>query len=287
MDVWKRIGAGGWQDMVIHREHRQVSAIPALLLSAVRRLHRLSWSCNRLSDAPILRLHTAQVQVEMTPPISPATVAFLVAQEDVSEGWYNANAAHPVWPGGESGVTIGIGYDLGNQTPTTILKDWSVAIGASNAAFFVRCAGVTGEAAHAILAQVGHVIVPWAAAISVFTTSTLPRYAAQTWDALPNCAALPPDAFGALVSIGYNRGNGGWTANQIDGVSRFHEMGEIRDAMDARDFGAIPAFIRSMRRLWPDGEPNAEHPQGSGLWLRRTKEAAMFEAALKPVGSSA
>jgi peptidoglycan hydrolase-like protein with peptidoglycan-binding domain len=199
--------------------------------------------------------------------VGPLAMALIITQEAGSEAWYTANAAHPVVPSSTSGVTVGIGYDCGQQSDATILKDWIAVLGEGPATVLSRCAGLTGAHAETALRFVRHVVVPWPAALTVFQTSTLPRYAAQTWAALPNCALLTPDAFGALVSIGYNRGNGGWERDD----SEFSEMFAIRNYMWSKDFARIPAEIVAMKRIWPDTE---------SLRKRRAGEAALFEAAM-------
>jgi hypothetical protein len=206
-------------------------------------------------------------------PVGPKAIALIIAQEVVSEEWYNANASHPVWPGGMSGVTIGCGYDLGQQSDAVILKDWIPSLGNACAILLSKCAGISGPHAQTALSFVKPLTIPWSAALNVFQSSTLPRYAAQTEAALPNCDQLPPDAYGALVSIGYNRGNGGWTM----GDDRHAEMEDIHDALAAKDFASVPASIRAMQRLWPEG---------SALWKRREAEAALFEAALSATGEA-
>lgn len=49
------------------------------------------------------------------------------------------------------------------------------------------------------------------------------------------------------------------------------EMRDIRDAVAAGRFGDVPAALRSMKRLWP---------QGNGLRDRREREAKLFEEGL-------
>jgi hypothetical protein len=45
------------------------------------------------------------------------TVEFLVEQEKVP--------AHPYWPGGSSGITIGVGWDIGQHTKEDVATTWS------------------------------------------------------------------------------------------------------------------------------------------------------------------
>lgn len=204
----------------------------------------------------------------MALPVGRKAFDLIVAEEDVSEAWYNANAVHPVWPGGASGVTFGIGYDAGQHSDSEILKDWLADLGVAPATALSRCAGVQGDRARTALAFVRGISVPWAVAMKVFAASTLPRYAAKTEAALPGCDKLPPDAFGALVSIGYNRGND-WSAKD----DRHWEMADIRDAVRSGDYDEIPAAIEEMQRLWKPG---------SAVWKRRQHEADLFRGAFPP-----
>lgn len=204
----------------------------------------------------------------MTVQPSQKAIDFIIDQEDGSELWYNAHAIHPVCPGGSSGVTLGVGYDCGQQTASVIVQDWVVALGAANARRLSVCAGKQGHAAALLIPGLRDIIVPWKVAVQAFTASTLPRYAAQTHAALPNCDGLNGDQFGALVSIGYNRGNGGWTMTD----DRHREMAEIHRLVGIKDFFAVPTLIRGMQRLWP---------VDSDLWERREAEAQLFEGTLE------
>jgi GH24 family phage-related lysozyme (muramidase) len=85
--------------------------------------------------------------------------------------------------------------------------------------------------------------------------------------ALPNFVDLPPLCQGALLSLSYNRGTGGYD----DPGSRDSEMRAIKADMAEKKFTAIPALIISMRRLWP---------RGGDLWNRRIHEASLFQKGL-------
>ena len=49
---------------------------------------------------------------------------WIVQFEISSEAFYNRFLKHPTWPGGASGVTIGIGYDLGYVSAAQMRRDW-------------------------------------------------------------------------------------------------------------------------------------------------------------------
>lgn len=204
----------------------------------------------------------------MALPVGQRAIDLIIAEEIGSPELYTARYQNPVWPGGASGVTIGIGYDLGQHSADQIRADWSPHLSPDDVESLVLAAEVRGDDANVAMIHVRQVVVPIAAAMSVFNDATLPKYAQGTEDALSNCDALAADAFGALVSIGYNRGNAGWDMDD----DRHEEMADISDAMDARQFAKIPALILAMRRLWP---------VNSALWNRRAHEATLFAEAMR------
>lgn len=201
--------------------------------------------------------------------ISDAARDLIVAEEVSSKAVYEKRYTHPEWPGGASGITIGIGYDVGAgvKTKEQLWADWRGHIPDSMIEVLEPCIGVTGESAHAMLAEVRpRVVVPWDAAIAVFDQVDTPRWSAIVRKHLPNCDLLSPDSFGALVSLAYNRGPSFSTAGD-----RYTEMRAIKAHMTAREFGKIPAELRAMKRLWPTVE---------GLRKRRDHEADLFVRGL-------
>jgi GH24 family phage-related lysozyme (muramidase) len=206
--------------------------------------------------------------------VSDVAAAMIAAAEISSASYYNQCLTRPTWPGGASGITIGIGYDLGYED--RIAEDWKDLVPASMLRVMLTCQGVKGASAKARLAGVRPgIAIPYPAAMKVFSERTLPRYARATELALPNCDVLSGDSFGALVSISYNRGPNGWT--MLD--DRHREMAQIYAAMRTEDYGSIPGLIRGMRRLWLG--PNGQPLQGmAGLLTRRDTEAALFESGL-------
>jgi GH24 family phage-related lysozyme (muramidase) len=199
----------------------------------------------------------------------------IIGFEIGSPEYYNTCCKHPVYPGGASGVTIGIGYDLGQHTAAEIISDWGKQFDADTVRYLSYLSGVTGDGARIRASGLGNLAIPLAAATAVYTETTLPKYAAGTDNALPNCSQLHPDAFGALVSVSYNRGFGGY--QMLD--DRHKEMRLIHAAMADQDFAAVPELIRQMKRLWQDAE-GRPLPGDAGLLTRRDAEAALFEANL-------
>lgn len=196
--------------------------------------------------------------------ISRAAFDLIVREEVSSEAAYRKKYMRPVDPGGQSGVTVGIGYDLKHHTPAQIRADWK---GRVSSAMIEDMATVSGEDGTSYTKINKSVSIPWEAAISEFEDVELPRWEAKTARALPNTGMLSPDSFGALVSLTFNRGPSFSTKGE-----RYNEMRAIRAAMQAEDFDQIPAHFRTMKRLWP---------AQAGLRKRRDTEAALFTKGLR------
>jgi GH24 family phage-related lysozyme (muramidase) len=202
--------------------------------------------------------------------ISEAAITLITTFEVTDRARYEAKFQQPIWPAGESGVTIGIGYDLGYVTADWLNEDWEARLADGELATLRKVCGLTGEEARDALAQVRDVAVSWDIADQQFRTRLLPRYVALTLARLPNTDKLSDDSLGALVSLVYNRG----ASFRKDGP-RYREMRMIRQHMVNEAYDAIPAELRAMARLWT-GVPNMR-----GLVLRRELEAALFERGLK------
>lgn len=212
----------------------------------------------------------------LAPPPVPAGASLQVSRRGLdrlvefevsSEAYYEKKLSRPTWPGGGSGVTIGIGYDLGYNTVAQIRSDWGTYLPDGDVATLATTAGLKGAAAQKACAnaKVQAVRVPLAAARSVFYTRTLPRYAADTLRAYPGADRLPADAEAALLSLVFNRGSA------MQGDKR-REMRAIVPLVAARDLPGIAAQFRSMKRLWdPKVLP--------GLIKRREAEAVLVESA--------
>lgn len=202
-----------------------------------------------------------------TRSISDEAVSLIVFFEVTSEAVYERKYRRPIWPRGASGVTIGVGYDVGYVTQDELWDDWRGAIPDPMIVSLERAIGVTGSAAEPLAEELqGTVDVPFTAADAVFRTKVLPRYVAVTERSLPGTAALSADSLGALVSLVYNRGPSFRRAGD-----RYTEMRAVLAHMASGDLTRIPGEIRSMKRLWPDLP---------GLRKRRDLEAELFERGL-------
>jgi hypothetical protein len=199
--------------------------------------------------------------------VSAAAQSMIIGFEVTDEAYYNARWRKPTWPGLNSGVTVGIGYDLGQTEPGRIARDWGSMVNDATLKWLVGCAEIKGGSARALAESApGAIDIAWESACKVFGNSTLPDVAISVRRSLPNTEDLPSDSFGALISLVMNRG----ASFSADG-DRYAEMRGIKDAMVAKTFAKIPDLIRDMKRLWPGTR---------GLQDRRDQEAALFERGL-------
>ncbi len=204
------------------------------------------------------------------PRSSQAAIDLIVDEEVSGRATYEKRYRHPEWPGGHSGITFGIGYDIGQDRPEAakakLRADWEGRIPDAMIRALEPCCGVSGEAAHALLASVRpKVDISFDVAMAEFSAQDLPEFEGKVARALSNTDKLAGDSFGALTSLAYNRG----ASFNLAG-DRYREMRAIRDHMAAQEFDRIPAEIRSMKRLW-----------NNGLVGRREREALLFERGLK------
>lgn len=197
--------------------------------------------------------------------LSPKSLDLILEHEvGGGERYYNRALKHPTYPGGASGVTIGIGYDLGYNTLSQFKKDWGNKLPASDFNRLSKFIGI--KRASSAARKVRDITIAWEHSLEVFETSTIPRFIKYTLNAWPGADELAPDAFGALVSIVFNRGA------SLSG-SRRQEMKSIRAHVKNKDLKSIAMEIRSMKRLWVGKGLD-------GLLRRREDEAKLVESCI-------
>lgn len=201
--------------------------------------------------------------------ISHGAQDLIIAFEVTDARTYVQRYRKPTWPKGDSGVTIGIGYDLGYIKLDWLKEDWSDFLSPQVIQTLGAACGLRGADAGDYCRRNGDVLVPWDVANAQFSRILLPRFVAETLINLPQAACLNPGCLGALVSLVYNRG-----ASFTKAGPRYLEMREIRTAALQSDWQAVPDLIEGMARLW------ADNPAMRGLVLRRKAEAAEFRLGL-------
>lgn len=200
-------------------------------------------------------------------PLSQRALDMIVEFSVTSRQVYDDRYRRPTWPGGDSGIVIGIGYDLGEASKPLLKSDWAGSLAAETIAALEPAAGVKAGAAAALVGTLAAVVdVAWEAAIAVHGGKVIPRLTDAVVRALPNCRMLSPDCLGALVSLSRDRG-----VTYQQAGDRFTEMRAIREHMTALHFSRIAGEIRAMKRLSPDHAAFTD---------RREREAKFFEDGL-------
>lgn len=192
--------------------------------------------------------------------ISREAIDLLIHFEVTSEAVYNRLYLRPICPlctRTVSGVTIGIGYDLGHAPKHVIVQDWSSH---PQVEHLPRAVGYRGVDAIPITRELQFIITPYDLAYNVFINTSVNEYYRVALRAFgPEFNNLHPNARGALVSLVYNRGGG----TNCSTASRREMCNIARQGVPNHDYEYIAAQIRSMKRLWSD----------RGLQIRRDKEA--------------
>ena len=226
----------------------------------------------RRTGHPVPQMTDDEVRALVSPEARLKVIEFEVTSEQV----YRRKYEKPILPGVSSGITIGIGYDLGYNEPAIVSRDLDGVIPASDIQVLSTVCRLTGAAARPRLDDVRHISVPWEAAIEVYRRATVPRFGRSVLATFPNAEELKGHCFGALLSLIYNRGPD-LVGKPGDGGRR-REMMAIYDLMKERRFADIPAQFRGMKRIW-QGDPNA-----TGVVKRREAEALLFERGARAHG---
>lgn len=198
---------------------------------------------------------------EPSPLLPTRGVSFIATEEIGSRARYDQVYRHPVWPGGDSGITIGIGFDLRFADLPTFSRAWGKLDAVAKAAL-TPWLGKKGSLAGADSLKT--VVVPFDLAWPVYCGDTIPVYVDQTRDVFPGYEQLPGLCKSALVSLVYNRGP------SLKGDRRT-EMRAIRDLIGTGDLALVPMQFQAMKRLWPEG---------NGLPGRRDREAKLWAEGL-------
>ena len=206
--------------------------------------------------------------------IADEALTFVEVEEDSSKQYYEKHYTHFDWPLGASGPTIAIGYDCGYVTEAEIDADWTGIIDPARIAVIKSACGLKGSLAHTFVINHGKSItISWDEAVQEFVTREVPKWIKRIEAVLPNYDLLNPLCKGAIFSLSYNRGCGGYD----DPSARDYEMRQIKQAMIAKNFKVIGGLIRSMKRIWP--------PVGSDLWNRRIHEGDLFDKGMAQIVS--
>ncbi|GKQ96063.1 pesticin C-terminus-like muramidase [Aeromonas hydrophila] len=185
---------------------------------------------------------------------------------------WEAYMPKPYVPKGDqsSGVTIGYGYDLGQQESSsarTMLSDYYTAAQVER---LLTAIGKKGDNARAIVHELSDISIDKDRALDM-AMRLKERYCQVVVNTYPQAINLPPDSAGAILSLVYNRGPSLKKPKIGDSIDSRREMREIGDDFSKGNIKNIPARLRSMRRLWANQR---------GLRDRREGEAKFIEEEL-------
>lgn len=199
--------------------------------------------------------------------ISKKALDLIISFETGNRAYYEkVYKSAPVWPGFSSGVTIFFGTDLGylnkEEFDTKIAKYFSK----EDASKLRATIGVKGTAAKSLMSSVRGIKCSWEDGEELFKNHTLPKFINLAKKTFPGIENLHPNAQGAILSIIFNRGT------SLSG-SRRVEMLNLRRIIPTKNYKAMAAEVRKMKRLWPNNKNS-----NSDLYDRREAEARLIES---------
>jgi len=170
----------------------------------------------------------------------------LLLQYEVGGGqkYYEKFLSKFTWPKGASGPTIAIGVDCGYYTPAELAQIFSF-LSSEQIELIQGASGKTGAAGkqYTVKLREAGITVSWEQAKHIFETLTWPKFSKLAEKAFPGLNELHEDAYGAVVSLVFNRGT------SMRGDSR-REMRVIKMLVPDKQYAKIAAQLRSMKRIW-------------------------------------
>ncbi|GEM_PF-2273292 len=190
---------------------------------------------------------------------------FISKFEISSKSHYEAILKKPTVPGVNSGITIGVGYDLKHNN----VMELNEYIGEEkcNRLKEAQLRYIKGESKSSVLASISDIEIPYDVAMKIYEDKTMPKYIsmARNWLGVEAYDKLLAGCKTAIVSLVFNRGT------SEEGSSR-EEFPLIRQAIQQGNLAAVPGLIRNMNTTM-----RAEWSDNSGLFARRNDEANMFD----------
>ncbi len=190
----------------------------------------------------------------------------LILKYEVGGGrnYYEKFLSKFTWPGGASGPTIAIGIDCAYYKPEELRNIFNF-LQAKEIEMICGASGKTGEAGKEYTKQLrkAGIIVGWNEAVNIFENTTWLKFSMLSEKTFPGLRDLCDNAYGAIVSIVFNRGS------SLKGDSRL-EMRNIKRLIAEKKYKNIASEIRKMKRLWIGKGLD-------GLLERREAEANLVE----------
>jgi len=193
----------------------------------------------------------------------------LLLQYEVGGGkaYYEKYLSKFTWPGGASGPTISIGVDCAYYSEAELAEIFSF-LPDEQIKQVQGASGKTGEKGkqYTIQLRATGIVVNWDKALEIFEKLTWPKFTKLAEKTFPGLADLHPDAYGAIVSLIFNRGT------SLSGEKR-KEMANIKTLIPKKDYKKIAKEFRNMKRIWVGKGLD-------GLLERREAEAKLVESVV-------
>lgn len=191
----------------------------------------------------------------------------LLLQYEVGGGklYYEKYLSKFTWPGGASGPTIAFGVDCAYYSEAELAEIFSF-LPKDQLKQVQSASGKTGEKGkqNTVKLRAGGITVNWNKALEIFETHTWPKFTKLAEKTFPGLTDLHPDAYGAIVSLIFNRGT------SLTGERR-KEMADIKNLIPIKNYKQIAQEFRNMKRIWIGRDLD-------GLLERREAEAKLIES---------
>ena len=183
------------------------------------------------------------------------------------KSYYEKYLSKFTWPGGASGPTIAIGVDCAYYSESELSEIFSF-LPKDQLKQVQGASGKSGEKGkeYAVTLRSAGIVVTWDKALEIFEKLTWPKFTKLAEKTFPGLNELHPDAYGAIISLVFNRGT------SLKGDSR-KEMATIKDLIPRKDNKKIASEFRNMKRLWIGKGLD-------GLMERRESEAKLIESVI-------
>ena len=199
--------------------------------------------------------------------LSKKAIDLIIQFEVGGRAFYDKKLQSPIWAGGDSGITIGMGYDCGYVSEKQFFLDWGNKLTPNFLEPLRKTIGLKGiQAKQMLRGELLQVKISYNTAYEVFVKCSVPKYYKLTKAIYPELESLNEDTQGALVSMVYNRGN------KLEGDSRV-EMKAIVEMVKNKDYEGIAEEIEKSKRHW-------EGKGLDGLVVRREAEADLVRDSL-------
>ncbi len=183
------------------------------------------------------------------------------------QNYYEKYLSRFTWPGGASGPTIGIGIDCAYYSENELANIFNF-LKKEEVELIKGAVGKTSERGREYTRRLraAGISVSWEKALKIFESLTWTKFTKLAEKTFPGLSELCPDAYGAIVSLVFNRGT------SLVGEKRL-EMRNIKVLIPKKDYKKIAEEFRHMKRIWRGKNLD-------GLIERREAEAALVESCI-------